>query len=379
VLFATSATKDFLAAYVDRDQIVVEDVLGELLKRSLVKTEVRNADVCLYKVHDLTFSFVRVLAIERKLRDDRLVAAAERYMLAHGQDFELLHADQPHILGAAGSASDQSLVRIVAPLAMGGYPNAKQFSYMDVHGHSSELVARLDQAIAACRRTGAEYHEVLHYLLSKRANAHVDRGEAEEAMAKYQQALELAPNPTRQVVLLAVMGRENARQGRKDQAKELFEQARQIATTHDDYNGRMRALEQESWAASFDNDYVEVRKLAKEGIEISKQCGDPIREGYFKINYGSAELELLSDTEAENRQIDIDLVLDYHCQALEIAQREHDETLRAHALFALGQDYETFRNRETAITYLRQAHELFKELGHTRLAKEVEAFIQQAG
>lgn len=90
VLFATSATKDFLAAYVDRDPIVVEDVLGELLKRSLVKTEIRNADVYLYKVHDLTFSFVRVLAIERKLRDDRLVAAAERYMLAHGQDFELL-------------------------------------------------------------------------------------------------------------------------------------------------------------------------------------------------------------------------------------------------------------------------------------------------
>ncbi len=364
-LFAPGATSQLLAAYLQNDLLAVEDALDGLVRRSLAS---RDEGIGFYRLHDLTFSYVRAQARERQADPRTTVLAVQRYMLDHAHDFDLLELDQPNILGAAEIAAGETLVSIMATLAMGGYPQAEAPSYMDVHGHSLALLARLDDAIAAARQMGAPGSDVLHYLLSKRGNAFVDRCDPEQGLLAYRAALELAPSITRKVTVLSVMARVLAKEGKSTDARQLFEQAYQLAETHRDYNGMIRVLEQQSWAASFTKDFAAVRDLAVRGIEVSVQYGDRVREGYFRINLGSAELEL-----------GVRKALICHQEARAIAHELSDNVLMAHTLNALGHDYHALEQAGEAREHFLQGYRLSTELGNTQSAGETAAFMAQFG
>ena len=111
-----------------------------------------------------------------------------------------------------------------------------------------------------------------------------------------------------------------------------------------------------------------MRDLAIRGIEVSVQYADRVREGYFKINLGSAELGL-----------GIRKALACHQDARAIAQELSDNMLMAHTLNALGHDYHTLEQRSEARDHLLQGYRLSAELGNTQSAGETAAFMEQFG
>jgi tetratricopeptide (TPR) repeat protein len=364
-LFAPGATFDLLAACWHNNETALDDALELLTECSLVA---REEDTTLYTLHDLTYSYARSLFREHQGDYRSIVAGVQSYVLKHAQDFELLDLDLRNILGAAGVATGEPWISIVAPLAIGGYPEPHSPSYMDRCGHTLELRARLDDAIIAARQMGVTKQEMLHYLLGKRANAHLERGEQSKALDLYQDALDLAPNPQRKVVHLGVIGREVARQGRHDEAEQYFRQGYELAESIHDLEAMARILEQQSHVAAMREDFLAVRDLARRGIDLCTQANDRITTGYFQINLGSAELDL-----------GVRRALQCYEEALAIAEEQHDDALRAHTLYAIGLDYHAMEKWEDAKDYLGQAHAVLAELGHTEIAREIRDFMHRFG
>lgn len=360
--FAPGATSTLLATYMQRQESAVTKLLNVLVRRSLAKRRWMQ-ESNYYHVHTLTFSYARTMFRDTEQDDQAMVVAVQRYVEEYAQDFNRLDFDQANISGAAHVArteNTQTLVAIMRALAMGGY--------FDARGHSQDMLDLLDEAIVAVKQKGVTEHETLHHLHCKRGNAHVNRGELAQAFEAYHAALDVAPNPTRAITLLSGIGKVCAMQEQYAEAARYFEQAHELAQAENDMEATIRVLEQQSHAAFLQKDYKAVRDLATKGIDISVRLGDRIREGYFRMNLGSAEFELGARK-----------ALEYYQEAHEIAQEEDDHCLMAETLYTLGINCHTMGNWEQARKYLDRARKLFDQLGYLGYEQEIADFMKQFG
>src|SRR5438093_456842 len=76
--------------------------------------------------------------------------------------------------------------------------------------------------------------ERLHHLLSKRGNASFNQGDFAAAVEFYGRALPLAPTAQRRVIMLSVIAKALAEDGRHEQAEETFSQAYALADAEAD-------------------------------------------------------------------------------------------------------------------------------------------------
>ena len=339
--------------------------LDDLAERSLVKRSPRTS---FYYVHDLTFSYVRALARYHDQQPGEMVAAIQRHVLAHAHDFDLLGLDLAGILGAAAAASGETLVSIMSALTIGGYPDPQPPSYFDARGHTLELLARLDVAIEAARAMEEERRATLHYLLGKRGNAYVDRGDFENAFRTYQEALDLAPDPHRQIMLLAALGRVHVGQRNFADANACYDRATKLAQDHHDNLGLSFVLEHRCLAAGEKGDYEMARQYAAQTVEINRELADQAGLGFSLLNLGMAEHDL-----------GVNRALVYHQEALKIAQDGQFDELRAEALLAMGQDFHARRDFEQAQLHLCLTLDLFHRIGKADKEARVRAFMERYG
>lgn len=364
-LFAPGATPELVTACLPLPVADVEDGLDELVDSSLLAYD---PETDFYRLHDLTYFYAHSLLPDDQADRDAILAGVRDYMNAYAEAFDRLGMDMANVLGAAKQVSGELLVSLIAPVVMGGYPEPRAPSYMDARGHSLELLARLDDAIAAIEEKEVAGQTVLHYLLSKRGNAYSNRGNKDSAIETYRRALTVAPNTNRRVVLLGVLGAELTAQGEYGEAERCFKEGTELAEADGDSAGLIRIIEQHSWAASVIEDFHTVRDLAQKGLEVSRQLKNPAMEVAFLVNLGSAEHELGARR-----------ALAYHQEASTIADAEQDDALRSNAFYALGLDYHAMEDHEQAAKYLAQAHELFARIGHVALEEQVLAFMLQFG
>jgi tetratricopeptide (TPR) repeat protein len=367
-LFAPGATSALLAVYMKREKRAVREALRKLVRRSLAK---RLKGIDYYYVHELTFSYAETMVFGLEVPDRQpTVAAVQRYVIGHAQDFDNLQLDLSNILQAAKAADDQALVPIMSALTVGGYPEMQSPSFFDVRGHTLDLLVCLDKAIEVAGQMRVGQNELRHYLLSKRGNAHFDRGRLEEAFGVYQAALELAPNPNRKVILLAVMGKVRAKQGRYDEANDYFGQGYELAEANQDERALAFVLELQSVAAGGKGDFGAARRFAAQAVEVNRRLEgqDSARLGYSLLNLGSAEGDL-----------GIQKALSIHQKAYEIARDEGDLDLMASVLYALGCDYHALYKYGEAQKHLDEARKLFLQIGCTAEETEVAVFMRQFG
>jgi DNA-binding SARP family transcriptional activator/energy-coupling factor transporter ATP-binding protein EcfA2 len=342
--YASSATLDLLATFLKMDARAVRKGLNQLVELSMAT---RLTDTQYYEIHHLTFSYARMLYREEGQDGAGPVAAIRDFVEAHQQDYDLLALEIENILGAARQAQSQDMeafIAIIACLATGGY--------MDSHGHPLGFLKLLDDTIQAVREGGKAQQECLHYLLGKRGNAHFDRGELQPAFEAYQEALILAPNSTRQVILMAVIGKVLSKQGNYPEARDYLDRSYAQAEAAGDAVGMLRILEQYTHAASFHQDFQTIRDLAVRGIELCQQIGDRTREVVLKINLGSVAYDQGVRTSLAN-----------HLEAKVIAEELHDTALLADTEYVLGVDYHALEDRDQAQQHLSQALKLFGEVG----------------
>lgn len=359
-LFVPRATTALLSSCPGQQPRAVKKHLPELMRRSLVK---RQPDGDFYHLHDLTGSYARAMWEDQGQDRRGTVAAVARYAEAHAQDLDLLAFDQDNLLEAASAARVEdleALKTIISVLARGGY--------MDARGHTRGFLELLDVAIEAVREEGAEGQETLHYLLSKRGNAHFDRGELQEAYEVYQEALELAPEGNRAPILLAVLGKVLSEQGKYQESDNLFKEGIKLAEAKGDLGALTFVLQQQGFALGRRGDFEAARECAETAVGL---CGrleppNPTGLGYLLLNLGSTEYEAGLIHEA----------LASHRQARKIAQDAGNLDLEAAALYGLGRDLYALDRPRDAREHLAEARRLFRESGNT--AEEMELMVYMA-
>jgi tetratricopeptide (TPR) repeat protein len=365
-LFEPRATVELLAVIAGlEDGLDVEDALDELVSWNFVLKDAGS-----YTMHDMVHSYAETVLFEGDAPDRRsTVAAVQRYVIDRAQDFENLQLDQPNILRAAEAADGQTLVSIMSVLTVGGYPDVRPPSYLDTRGHTVGFLARLDEAIEIAEQIEAEENELRHYLLSKRGNVHFDRGKLEEAFTTYQAALELAPSPHRQGLLLGVIGKVCSRLERYAEADAYFQKGYELARANGDDLALCFVLEQKSYAAGLREDYETAHQSAVETVAVSRRLGDPVRLAMALVNLGSAKF-MLAMCE----------VLDSHLEAYELVQETDRRELVANVLYALGMDYHALREHYgKAQEYLSKARKLYQEIGSTEREDEITVFMRRFG
>jgi tetratricopeptide (TPR) repeat protein len=360
--FATpGATADLLATYLDEPLVRVRTALAPLISLSFVKRVDKSP---FYDIHDLTYSYARALSADRGEDRRRVVRAAARFVTDHIREYELLALDMANILGAAGDGrADEvdAFLSIVSDLATGGY--------MDDRGHTAAFLTMLDAAIAVAKeRAPADRDMLVHRLVGRRGDAYYDRGELDQALERYREALDLAPDDNRRAILLGVIGRTLGKQGDHEAADALFTEAYAVAEANHDNRALVRVLEQHGFVAALRKDYRTVRDLALRGVEVSRQLGDRGLEGLLLNNLGSAELDLGVAT-----------ALAYHRDAHHIAVERQDDALLALTHQSLGLDLHAGEDFAAAKTHLLEALRLYGKVGHTESERAVENMVRQFG
>jgi tetratricopeptide (TPR) repeat protein len=358
--FTGTATVELLAAYLAFDEPRAQRALNDLVSISLAK---RQPESTCYEVHDLTFSYARALHATDAERVKTVVGAVSTLVSEQRNNHELLARELGNILGAATIAKeldDEHLVTIIDGLTTGGY--------LDVKGHTLALLRLLDDAIATVRGRPGWQADQLHLLLSKRGNAFQNQGDYAAAASSYREALELAPTPQREVVLLSVLGRVLAEQGHHDEAAEQFGKAYTIAESTGDEYSLLRILEQHGIAAFRRKNYEQVRELTTRGVELAQRLGERLLEAVFLNNWGTAEFEL-----------GVKAALERHERARTIAAELHNDNILALTHRTLGADYHAQENFESAERHFSEALRLYAKLGQTERETKLRQLMTQFG
>jgi len=361
-LFTPKVSVDLLAELVEGvDLLDVEDALDELASWNFVRRE--EAD--LYSMHDMIHSYAETVLYGLEKPDRQAaISAVRRFVAEHAREHDMLGLDMPNIL-AAGKEARQSdamqvMVQIVGALVMG--------EYFDHRGHTQELLDLLDASIQALRKEPRESDELFHHMLCKRGNAYVNQGNLEKGFDYYQEAYDVAPTLHRKTVLLCGLGGVCAMQGNNVEAEKYFQEAYELANTSENPKALIRVLEYQSDAAFKKGDHEAARDLAFQGLEISIQLEDRLREGAFRVTLGAAEFNIGIFKSLEN-----------HRAALQIAAQVGDLSLQADALFNIAIAHHALEDFEQAKDNLQQALSLYQRLGHSHDERDVSAFMQRFG
>ncbi|GIH11053.1 hypothetical protein Rhe02_91200 [Rhizocola hellebori] len=344
-LHSGAATAELLAVYLGSDLVRTRQALHRLMDLSLVKRSQ------VYEVHELTFSYARMLGGEPSIK------AVTEFATIHAQDHRLLALDLDNLLGAAAeaqSADPSSFLAIIEVFATGGY--------LDHHGHTLGLLRLLDDAIALAEPP------LRHTLLAKRANAHIHRGEFRRAAEVYELALQLAPSSHRRIVMLSLIGKSLAELGEHDAAQARLDQARALAQQTGDNPGLLEVLEQMTLAAFRRQDYPGVLEAARAGVELSRLVGDRVTEAVCLNNAGLAEFKL-----------GVSAALRLQEQARDIAVELGSDWLLAMTSRTIAAGHHAFEDFDAAREHYERALQLYISQGKKELELRLRKVMRQFG
>jgi len=362
-LFAPVASLELLMLVTDLSREQIGETLDDLQQRGLVELiPLSDHAPAHFRLHDLTYSYARALYKNKFKNRQAVISAIRSFVDEHAGALDELDFEQPNILGAAQAAwmedSAQALIDIMTVLAVKGY--------MDGRGHSLPLLARLDDAIQAARQMQPQSTETLHYLLGKRGNAYRDRGDLDNTIRSYQEALNFAPNPTRKAILTSLIGTVRFQQN-ADDASAFFEQAETIAKTNRDDLALSIVLEHRGHHARAQKENEAARGFFQEALKVAERLQSPERTFFALLNIGAQEYDMGLMREA----------LANHQRAFRIAD-EHDNHLwRANAVQCIGEDYHGLGDRENALKNLSSALHQFRSFGATARVAEIMQFMKE--
>ncbi len=371
-LFSGTITPELLSCFQGISLNRSRSALNALVDVSFAK---RSAGV--YVIHDLTVSYARAVLHHDSDEAKAAITAARELVSTYGDNHEVIGRELDNIVAAAERARDSAVDDFIAigeTLATCGY--------LDTHGHTLALLRLLDGAIDLMRgdRSGPQSEAArarpvvrpdtgrLHHLLSKRGNASFNQGDNASAVELYREALSLAPTAQRQVIVLSVIAKALAEDGRHDEAEESFRQAYAIAEAETDDVGTMRTLEAHSVAAYRQRDFARVRELTERGVLLSRTLGDRAAEAIFLNNLGSANFELGVET-----------ALRYHQEAMAIAVDTDNVHILALTNRCIGADHHAQENFEQAQRHFAEALRLYGRLGQTQREAKVRQLMRQFG
>jgi serine/threonine protein kinase len=369
-MFAPQATLDLFALVLGCEQSAVETVIADLQQRGLVE-RITPADrhPAHYRLHDLTYSYARVLFINAGRNYQPVIEAVQNFITAHAEDYDDLDFEQLNILGAANAArrlgNTDALIHIIKVLAVDG-------EYFGARGHSPQSLELLQAAIGAAK--AAEQLESAHFLLSKLGNYYRDfLADYHHAFASYNEALTLAQtleNLQREAILLTTIGTVRALQNAQD-VDSYHSEAERIARECNDKLALGMILTNRGIYMKTKQvpDYEAGRKLFDEAAQIGAFLDSPQIRFFALLNRGDCEHELAQ----------IEQALDTHLEAYQLADKYNNHLWMAHALRDRGDDYHALGKKELAQQCFEQALALMTRCGAATESSSLLTFMTEKG
>lgn len=372
------ATAAFIAAHRGLDEAVVEEALDGLLGRCLADRQPGRH----YLIHDITHHYLRAQRLTHSTADSATLGEANaaaapalaphmvaaRFALAQAQNLPELELNLPNLLASAKAGSAAERLAIISALVIGGptEPPPGVGSYFKLRGHSLILLHRWDEALATARALGPAYHRPLHYLLGRRGDAYQQRGQYEAALVVYQEALGLAPNPLRQVILLCVSADALSRLERHAEAEVILAQAATLAQKENNLWAQAMVMEYQTVCANIRKDLGLAQQYATAAVEINRQLGNQIGEAWAWQNLGAIFGELKQFEQA----------VACHQKGILLAQTIGNVELIAMFCHGLGESYHALQQFALARQHLQQAQQYYQAVGAIQRLKRLQAFMQ---
>jgi len=275
--FENGMSSALLGVYLNQSIKELDRNLDNLTDFNLIK---RRPGTEFYYMHDLIFTYAQSLA---KGIDDgfiKIINAVVEYLSKNANKTEFVALDLPNLLSIANVSDKLDLIKIISYLTIGKYPflEGKGRSYLDQRGYdvrwkSISLIEQLDRAIEAGRAIGYELKPTTHYLLGKRGAAAFWHGEYEQAVEKYKEELLLSPNDERRAFVASNLANTLAfceGEKYKDESREYFDMARELAEELHNDELHVFVLEQEIWAAGYLKDYERAFELAEKQLPLAE-------------------------------------------------------------------------------------------------------------
>jgi tetratricopeptide (TPR) repeat protein len=372
-LSVSGATPDLLALLLGKDIAEIYDSLDELVFLSLARNQqidwvpVNEDDIEYYDFHELTYQYSKIRFKDEQDNKTNLIEIMNQL----GEQMEwkpaFVRAEICNFIGSAHEAqqqqADEDLITIMTGLTM--------YGYLDTYGHTNEFVELLDAAIEAVENQGESGHELLHYLVGKRGNVNIDRGQLAEARKRYEQALELAPSALRQIMALAVLGKvcyqmENNRDG-----DVYFGRGRAVLEAQENEVALGFLYQQQSVAMGLAEEYEACRNFAEQAVQINKQFADsnPPRYLFSLLNLGTAE----------ERLGNLGRAVEIHTEGYEMALEKGLKRLAADMVYSLAQDLQALGQPEQVMGKLQQAQKLYHEAGEIAYEQSVIEYMRTLG
>lgn len=374
-LSVSGATPELLALLLDLEVVVVWEALVEITNRSLARRQqidwlpADSEDIEHYDFHELTYQFSRLQFQEQAGSETELIDSICRY----GHDMKwnpaYLQAEIGNVIAAARMAEERGesdkLVTIVSGLALNGY--------LEIYGHTVEIVHLLDAAIEAVKNGDDEQKKSLPYLVGKRGNVYFDRGQFEEARRSYEEVLRLTPYELklRKVMALAVLGKVCYQLKQYSAGDDYFERGHRLVSAPEDEVALGFLYQQQSVAKGLAEEYEASRNFGEKAVQINRQFAEtnPPRYLFSLLNLGTAEERLGNFEKA----------IEIHTAGYEMALEKGQKRLAADMAFSLAQDLHEQGRDEQIKDKLEKARRLYNEAGEIALEQSVVNFMKQVG
>ena len=373
VLAAPSATPELLALCTRRDEEVTEEALFALQGRGLAeRVSEPGKDVVRYRLHDLAYSLARA---NHHHRPSTALRACRTLLARHLQDFAVLDAELPNLLGAlelAGAQGDQTVfTEMMRELTVG-------HAYFRARGHTPRSLALLEQAVTAAKTLSEP--ETAHHLVARLGDAYREQyRDYEAALTSYREALELARAyglDHREIVMLTLLGTTLGQKGDAEGSERRLEQAHHLAERRGDTEALCQVLEHRGCAAAWAGRLGDARALFAEGLGTLERlppetdAAEVARLRFFMLlNAGDVERQLGN----------VQGSLAYRTEALELAEAQQNQLWTAYAFHELGETYHHFGNRVQAQEMYGWALELYQQNRVSSSFDALTAFLKEEG
>jgi len=352
----------------------VDDILGELLKTSLLKYD-RNTNE--YFFHDLTQIFLEEKVRQDENSDDVLWRYAQHYLkLASQTDDDYRKGEGQYLAAIARFRQLWVHVNKVSerlspesnwkkPISSERWLERSAYSVSEILTIGltpNNYISYVQRSLSASRRN--KNQEVENYNLNKLGLAYSALGDARKAIEYYEQALAIARDigdRKSEGGILGNVGGAYSALGDARKAIEYYEQALAIARDIGDRNSEGKFLGNVGIAYHMLEDVDKAIEYYRNALVIAQEIGDKRAESYYWGNLGSV-----------NRvKGNLDAALESHKQAMEISIEVGDRHGEAQDWDNLANAYADKQDFENALMAYQKAMEISKEVGDVSMEANV--------
>lgn len=346
-LYTTYASVVLLSEIVKQDEETLIENLAEIERNGLIRLYLENGNIPFYRMHDLTYSYLFMEFIKCFQRDF-VYDGIYRYVYKMSTDHDAIAFNLSNILGAVRNlhrgSDHRHALDIMGKLMTDGY--------VDSRGYPTQIMDQMNQSIQIAMQSPDEYQTVLHYLLTKRGNAHDEFGDLDMAKADYEIALNFSPTAHRKGTILCVLGGVLFRQ-KQDDYNDYFEKAQQIASETQDDIVLVRVLGNQGMCALTLEQFYKAEDFFSQAIAIAQQTADAKRLFLNRYNLAITKAHLGCNQEA----------IEIHKGNYEAGQEVGNHTWIALSLSGMGLAYHGLNEQAQAKQCFSRALRLFEELG----------------